>query len=92
MRSLTSVRKFVRKDLYRRPVGLAAMRREREPYFVEDIVFFDMGGYMLALFPREELALDATVDPQGNGFSGVALAHNVREKGEVAEFLGAEPA
>lgn len=53
----------------------------------EHIVFFNMGGYILALFPREELAKDANVPSSGSGFSGITLAHNVREKNEVAEFL-----
>ena len=33
------------------------------------------------------LAEDATVKVIGSGFSGITLAQNVREKGEVAEIL-----
>ena len=44
-----------------------------------DIVFFQLGGLALALFPRAELAADAGVADEGHGFRGIALAHNVRE-------------
>lgn len=53
----------------------------------ENIVFFDMGGYILALFPRDRLAEDAMVSSAGSGFSGITLAHNVRQKQEVAFHL-----
>lgn len=52
-----------------------------------DIVFFQCGAMALALFPREELAKDAEVAEQGSGFRGLTLAHNVREKGDVAVVL-----
>jgi catechol 2,3-dioxygenase-like lactoylglutathione lyase family enzyme len=54
------------------------------------IVFFQAGGQVFALFPREELAKDAGVEntPAG-GFSGVTLAHNVRSK-EAADAVMAE--
>lgn len=41
-----------------------------------DITFFDMGGVRLALYPRQALADDATVDATGTGFTGFTLAHN----------------
>ena len=43
----------------------------------DEIAFFKMGTVILALFPRDELAADAHVSPEGSGFSGVTLAHNV---------------
>lgn len=51
------------------------------------IVFFQMGALALSLFPRESLACDAKVSAEGSGFRGVTLAHNVREKDEVAVVL-----
>ena len=62
----------------------------------EKIIFYNMGGWILALYPRELLAEDATVSPEGRGFSGITLAHNSINKEEVeitlnnAEKLGAE--
>ncbi|MES1156325.1 MAG: VOC family protein [Alphaproteobacteria bacterium] len=52
-----------------------------------DFVAFRAGGAALALFPRHELAKDACVPEEGEGFAGVTLAHNVREKHEVATVL-----
>ena len=49
----------------------------------ESVAFFQCGGIVFALFGRTALAEDAKVAPYGEGFSGVALAHNVREKHEV---------
>jgi uncharacterized protein len=54
-----------------------------------DIVFFQLGGLVLALYPRGKLAADATLDPAGSGFRGVTLAHNTREKAQVAAVLQA---
>jgi len=49
----------------------------------EDVVFFDMEGTWLSLYPKEKLAEDATVNPEGNGFRGITLAHNVSSKEDV---------
>lgn len=47
-----------------------------------DVVFFQAGGMVLALWHRAELAADCGVLP-GEGFGGVALANNVRSPAEV---------
>jgi recombination protein RecA len=52
-----------------------------------DVVFFQAGALVLALYPRVALAEDAAVSGDGEGFRGIALAHNVRERGEVAAVL-----
>lgn len=54
---------------------------------MDDVVFFKSNGTVLALYPRHLLAEDAKTDAGGSGFSGVVLAHNVREKHEVAKVL-----
>lgn len=48
-----------------------------------DVVFFEMDGTWLSLYPREKLAEDATIPAEGSGFSGMTLAHNVGSKEEV---------
>ncbi len=53
----------------------------------EDVAFFPMGGVVFALYPREKLAEDATVDQSGSGFSGIALAHNTKSQDEVDDVL-----
>jgi catechol 2,3-dioxygenase-like lactoylglutathione lyase family enzyme len=48
------------------------------------VVFFRLEGNMLlAIWPREELAKDAGVPPEGSGFAGISLAHNVSSKAAV---------
>jgi uncharacterized protein len=48
-----------------------------------DVIFFDLGGIGLSLYPRNLLAEDATVSPEGTGFSGITLAHNAKSIEEV---------
>ena len=59
----------------------------RPGYVSEEVVFFQAGGMVLALFARAALAQDARVVDLGNGFGGIALAHNVRRREEVDAVL-----
>lgn len=52
-----------------------------------NVVFFQLGGIVLALWGRAELAADARLADAGPGFRGVALAHNVRRREEVDAIL-----
>ena len=42
-----------------------------------DVAFFQLGGTVLAVWDRQQLAEDSTVTDRG-GFGGVTLAYNVR--------------
>jgi hypothetical protein len=53
----------------------------------DDITFFQAGGVVLALYPREKLAEDAVIAPEGSGFSGFTLAYNARSEAEVDEII-----
>ena len=53
----------------------------------ESIAFFQTGGAVLALFPREELAKDAVIAPEGSGFAGFTLAYNAKSESEVDEII-----
>jgi len=53
----------------------------------DGIVFFQTGGMALALYPRHELAKDATGSAEGQGFRGITLAHNTRNRAEVDSVL-----
>jgi catechol 2,3-dioxygenase-like lactoylglutathione lyase family enzyme len=53
----------------------------------DDVVFFQAGGMIVALWGRERLAEDSTVDDAG-GWGGITLAHNVRSPEEVDAVLG----
>jgi predicted lactoylglutathione lyase len=52
----------------------------------DDVVFFQAGGMIVALWGRAELAEDSGVEGSG-GWGGIALAHNVRSPGEVDAVL-----
>ncbi len=47
-----------------------------------DVVFFQAGGMIVALWGREQLAADSAVE-DGGGWGGVTLAHNVGSREEV---------
>lgn len=53
----------------------------------ESVAFFEMRGMWLSLYAREALAEDATVSPEGSGFRGFTLAHNVRSPDAVDRLL-----
>jgi len=52
----------------------------------DDVVFFQTGGMVLALWSRTELAADSGVEDAG-GWGGVTLAHNVRSPEEVDRVI-----
>ncbi len=53
----------------------------------EGVTFFNLKGTWLSLYPRADLAADAKVSAEGNGFTGFAMAHNVKSKEEVDAVL-----
>jgi catechol 2,3-dioxygenase-like lactoylglutathione lyase family enzyme len=53
-----------------------------------DVVFFQSGGMIVALWGRDQLAEDSAVE-DGGGWGGVTLAHNVRSP-EVVDSVLAE--
>jgi uncharacterized protein len=73
-------------------LGVSDLARSREFYEAlgwttgaepdDDVVFFQAGGLVVALWSRESLAEDSGVTDTG-GWGGVTLAHNVRSPGDV---------
>ena len=55
----------------------------------EGIAFFQAGGVVLAIYPREKVAEDALVslETEGTGFSGITLAYNAHSESEVDEII-----
>jgi len=49
----------------------------------EEIIFFQTGGIVFALFLRDKLAEDFQGDSRGFGRAAMSFGHNVREKSEV---------
>jgi hypothetical protein len=52
----------------------------------DDVVFFQAGGMIVALWDRAKLAEDTVVTDDG-GWGGITLAHNVRSEEEVDAVL-----
>ncbi|WP_432470404.1 VOC family protein [Amphritea sp. HPY] len=63
--------------------GLGFPQMESPP----EVAFFTLNGSWLGLYDREALAEDASVVPDGSGFSGFALAHNVSSETEVDQIM-----
>jgi catechol 2,3-dioxygenase-like lactoylglutathione lyase family enzyme len=73
-------------------LGVADLRRARDFYEAlgwrtgaepdADVVFFQSGGMVLALWDRTSLAEDSGVEDAG-GYGGITLAHNVSSPAEV---------
>lgn len=78
-------------------LGVGEIDRSREFYErlgwrrsmtkTEGIVFFQMGGMALALYPRLALAEDANTAADGQGFRGFSIAYNARTRAEVDTVL-----
>jgi hypothetical protein len=78
-------------------LGVADLERSRKFYEslgwrrsmagADGIVFFQAGGMALALYPRDELAKDANIAAGDDGFGGIAIAYNTRNREEVDAVL-----
>jgi catechol 2,3-dioxygenase-like lactoylglutathione lyase family enzyme len=74
-------------DLDRAARFYESMGLKRNQAITDGVAFFQMGGMILALWPREELAKDSGRPAARSASSTVALAYNTREEGEVASVL-----
>lgn len=75
-------------DLDRAAQFYETMGLKRDQRFVDNVAFFQMGGLILALWPREALIEDsgqAALGPRGS--PGLALAYNTRTPAEVEVVL-----
>jgi predicted lactoylglutathione lyase len=52
----------------------------------DDVVFFQAGGMIIALWDRAKLAEDSGVE-DGGGWGGITLAYNVRSPDEVNAII-----
>jgi catechol 2,3-dioxygenase-like lactoylglutathione lyase family enzyme len=75
-------------DLDRAVAFYEGMGLERHERFTDGVAFFQMGGLILALWPRDELARDAGFETgPRHDFRRFALAYNTRSEDEVALVL-----
>lgn len=72
-------------DLQRSRRFYEAMGWEPGPGGGDDIVFFQAGDMLLALWDRAKLAADSCVEDTG-GWGGITLAHCVRSAREVDQL------
>ncbi len=54
---------------------------------MDDVAFFQLPGFVLALYPRKLLAEDANLQDSGGGFAGMTLAINAREEAQVDAMI-----
>ena len=52
----------------------------------ENIFFYQLNGIILALYERNKLAEDATVDSAGSGFKGFTLSYFTKSEKEVNDL------
>lgn len=74
-------------DLARAKSFYEALGWKASDQFSEGVAFFELNGVILSLFPRTELAKDATVEDSQPGFSGISLAYNVASEQEADDAL-----
>lgn len=53
----------------------------------DNLILYQLNGIHIALFSRDELAKDATVNSQGDGFKGFTISHNVWSEKEVDDLI-----
>jgi predicted lactoylglutathione lyase len=70
------------RDLARARAFYAALGWKSGAAPADDVVFFQAGGMIVALWSRESLAEDSGVEDSG-GWGGVTLAYNCRSPEEV---------
>lgn len=54
---------------------------------MDGLALFDLGGIILALHPRHDLADDTTLTYQPTTFSGLTISHNAKSEKEVEDIL-----
>lgn len=53
----------------------------------EGIIFYELNGLLLSLYPKDKLAEDTTVASESEGFTAFTMAYTSRSKEEVDEII-----
>jgi uncharacterized protein len=73
---------------YRDGLGLPSQGIVGQEFEHGSVAFFDLqGGLRLALYAREDIAWDATIERSAPGPTDFTIGHNVRSKDEVDAVL-----
>jgi uncharacterized protein len=64
--------------------GLGWKRSDKS---MDGLALFPLGGITLALYPKQELAADTTLEYEPSKFSGLTLSYNAKSEKEVDEVL-----
>ena len=79
-------------------LGVADLKQSKEFYIdglgweateisTEEIIFIEMNGFFLSLYPHDVLAKDANVQEDRSNFRGFSLAYNISRLSQVDEVL-----
>jgi len=69
-------------DFYEKGLGW-----EKSDKSMDGLALFPLGGIVLALHPRQELADDTTLKYQPTEFSGLTISYNAKSQKEVDDIL-----
>ena len=69
-------------DFYEKGLGWKRSKASQD-----NIVFFQLNGIVLSLYPKHLLAEDAAIPAEGNGFPGITLAYNTKSEQEVDDVI-----
>jgi len=86
MRSISVITLGV-KDLYRSTVFYEKLGFLKSKKSDSEITFLRTNGTILALYPWELLAKDATTSSIGSGFRGITLALNMQSRDDVDTMI-----
>ena len=53
----------------------------------KELILYQLNGIYLALYSRNELAKDASVDSVGSGFKGFSISYNARSEKDVDDLI-----
>ncbi len=53
----------------------------------DDLALFPLGGIVLAIYPRQELAADVMINNSQSDFAGLTISYNAKSENEVDTVL-----
>ncbi len=69
-------------DFYEKKLGW-----KRSEMSNDNMIMYQLNGIYIALYSREELAKDVTINSKGDGFKGITFSYNVWSEKEVDDLI-----